>query len=85
MKVVIVDDVCTSGGSTQEALAASEEAGLKVVAVLSLVDREEGGSARIREKYPYYAVFTARELLEDQGAAEPESGRSERTSLHRTT
>lgn len=85
VKVVIVDDVCTTGGSTLEALSAAEEAGLKVVAVLSLVDREEGGSAKIREKYPYYAVFTARELLEDQTAADPESGRPERTSLHRPT
>jgi orotate phosphoribosyltransferase len=65
MKVVIVDDVCTSGGSTLEALAAAEEAGLKVVAVLSLVDRQEGGSKKIRKKYPYHAVFTATELLAD--------------------
>jgi orotate phosphoribosyltransferase len=63
-KVVIVDDVCTSGESTFEAIGAAEAAGLKVVAVVSLVDREEGGSERLKEKYWYFAVFTAKELLE---------------------
>ena len=36
-----------------------------MVAVLSLVDREEGGSAELRRKYNYHAIFTARELLGD--------------------
>jgi orotate phosphoribosyltransferase len=85
MKVVIVDDVCTSGGSTLDALAAAEEAGLNVVAVLSLVDREEGGSAKIKEKYPYHAVFTARELLQDKGTVGSASERTEETSLRRPT
>ncbi len=62
-KVVIVDEVCTTGGSTLEAIHAAEEAGHEIVAVLSLVDREEGGSAALREKYNYHAIFTARELL----------------------
>ncbi len=63
-KVIIVDEVCTTGVSTLEAIRAAEDAGLQVVAVLSLVDREEGGSERLREKYRYLAVFTAKELLE---------------------
>ncbi len=63
-KVVIVDDVCTTGGSTQEAINAVEAAGAEVVAVISLVDREEGGSAMLRAKYNYRSVFTAHELLE---------------------
>jgi len=61
--VVIVDDVCTTGKSTFEAIAAAEEEGMKVLAVISLVDREEGGSEELRKKYPYYAITTARELL----------------------
>ncbi len=72
LKVVIVDDVCTAGKSTIEAIAAAEEAGLTVIAVVSLVDREEGGSDRLRQRYPYYSVFTARELLEDDSSIEPE-------------
>ncbi len=65
-RVVIVDEVCTTGESTFEAIHAAEEAGLEVVAVVSLVDREEGGSERLKEKYVYLPVFTARELLEDE-------------------
>jgi orotate phosphoribosyltransferase len=63
MRVAIVDDVCTTGGSTLEAIAAAERAGAQVVAVISLVDREEGGSDALRAKYNYRSIFTARELL----------------------
>ena len=61
--VVIVDDVCTTGKSTFDAIAAAEREGMKVVAVISLVDREEGGSDALRKKYNYHSIFTARELL----------------------
>jgi orotate phosphoribosyltransferase len=62
-KVVIVDEVCTTGGSTQEAIDAAEREGCEVIAVISLVDREEGGSDALRMKYNYRSIFTARELL----------------------
>lgn len=62
--VVIIDDVCTKGESTLEALKIVEEAGLRVAAVLSIVDREAGGSDKLRQKYPYFALFTGKELLE---------------------
>lgn len=41
--VVVVEDVITSGGSARKALAAVEEAGGRVLGVLAVVDREEGG------------------------------------------
>jgi orotate phosphoribosyltransferase len=63
--VVIVDDVCTTGKSTFEAIEAAEAEGMKVVAVISVVDREEGGSDDLRKKYNYHALCTARELLAD--------------------
>jgi len=62
-RVVIVDDVCTTGASTMEAIEAAEAEGMKVVAVISVVDREEGGSEILRKKYEYHALTTARELL----------------------
>jgi len=62
-RVVIVDDVCTTGKSTFDAIAAVEDEGMKVTAVISLVDREEGGSEELRNKYLYFAICTARELL----------------------
>ena len=64
-KVVIVDEVCTTGKSTLEAIEVAEAEGYEVVAVISLVDREEGGSEKLRSRYTYRAIFTARELLAD--------------------
>lgn len=64
--VVIVDDVCTTGGSTLKAIHAAEEAGMKVAAVLCLVDREQGGREAL-EDYRFLPLFTSTELL-----AEPE-------------
>src|ERR1700691_5623760 len=70
-RVAIVDDVCTTGGSTQEAIEAAEREGCEVVAVISLVDREEGGSEMLRAKYNYRSIFTARELLAEQSKPSP--------------
>ncbi|MFO1020290.1 MAG: orotate phosphoribosyltransferase [Planctomycetales bacterium] len=44
-KVVIVDDVVTTGGSAIQAIERVEEFGCKVVAVVAIVDRMEGGRA----------------------------------------
>jgi orotate phosphoribosyltransferase len=63
-RVVIIDDVCTSGGSTIQTLDAVKAAGFEIVAVMSLVDREQGGSAKLRQQYRYYPIFTAKEILE---------------------
>ena len=63
-RVVIMDDVCTSGGSTEQAIDAAKSAGLEIVAVISLVDREQGGSEKLRQKYSYLRIFTAKELLQ---------------------
>lgn len=40
-RVVVVDDVVTTGGSTLQAISACRQAGLEVVQVLVLVDRQE--------------------------------------------
>jgi orotate phosphoribosyltransferase len=69
--VVIVDDVCTTGGSTITAIEAARDAGMKVVGVLCLVDREQGGRLQIEralaeipsdEDIPFVAVFTASDV-----------------------
>lgn len=73
-RVVIVDDACTTGGSTQEAIDAAEEAGYKVAAVISIVDREEGGSERLRAKYNYRSIFTARELMNEPAQSAASTG-----------
>ena len=63
--VVIVDDVCTTGGSTITAIEATREAGMNVAGVLCLVDREQGGRANIEATIPgipFISVFTATEV-----------------------
>ena len=64
-QVVIVDDVCTTGGSTIMAIEATREAGMHVAAVLCLVDREQGGRANIEAAIPgvpFLSVFTATDV-----------------------
>jgi orotate phosphoribosyltransferase len=64
-RVVIVDDVCTTGGSTITAIEATREAGMHVAAVLCLVDREQGGRANIEATIPgvpFHSVFTASDV-----------------------
>lgn len=63
-RVVVVDDVCTTGGSTLKAINMSLDAGYEIAAVVSLVDREQGGSEALRD-YNFFSLFTATELLED--------------------
>lgn len=48
--VALVEDTCTTGGSTLEAVDAVEEAGGKVARVLCLVDRGEGAVAAFAER-----------------------------------
>jgi orotate phosphoribosyltransferase len=70
-RVVIIDDVITTGGSTIKAIERAEEAGLEVALVLALVDREEGGRENIGKicSAPFKSVFTKSDLLELQKKA----------------
>ena len=49
-EVVIAEDVITTGGSAQRAIAAIEAAGGRVIGVLAVVDREEGGRATLENE-----------------------------------
>jgi orotate phosphoribosyltransferase len=69
--VVIVDDVCTTGGSTITAIESTREAGMIVAGVLCLVDREQGGRDNIERALaevpadkvvPFHSVFTATDV-----------------------
>jgi orotate phosphoribosyltransferase len=62
-KVVIVDDVVTTAGSTLKAIDAAREAGLTVVAVVCIVDREEGGTEKL-SSWPFYPLFRRSEIFE---------------------
>ena len=65
-RVVIVDDVCTTGASTVQAIEAAREAGFQIAGVLCLVEREEaGGRAAVEAAAgaaPFVAIFQAAEV-----------------------
>ena len=64
--VVIVDDVCTTGASTIAAIEAAREAGMKVIAAVCLVEREEANGRPALEAacqgVPFLRLFTANEV-----------------------
>jgi orotate phosphoribosyltransferase len=62
-RVVILEDVITTGGSTLKAINAAREFGLKVAQVVVLVDRQEGGKEAIQVVMPRVeTVFTLSDL-----------------------
>src|SRR5580693_6394407 len=65
-RVVIVDDVCTTGGSTVQAIEAAHEFGFEIVGVMCLVEREEANGRPNVEKAaapaPFVSIFTAKEV-----------------------
>ncbi len=64
-RAVVVEDTLTSGGSALRAVHAVQHLGARVLAVLTLVDRESGGAERLETEaeVPLIRLFTASELL----------------------
>lgn len=63
-RVVVVEDVITSGESALNAVSAVQAAGARVLGVLAVVDRQAGGVERIAEAgLEARTLFTAAELL----------------------
>ncbi|MFQ5585816.1 MAG: orotate phosphoribosyltransferase [Thermodesulfobacteriota bacterium] len=66
-RVVVVEDVVTTGGSSIKAAKRAEEEGLEVVAIVAVVDRDEGGADAIREAgYDFRAIFTRGEIVREE-------------------
>ncbi|MCP3678055.1 MAG: orotate phosphoribosyltransferase [Deltaproteobacteria bacterium] len=66
-RVVIVEDVVTTGGSSIKAAKRAEEEGLEVVAIVAIVDRDEGGTEMIREAgYDFMAIFTRGDIVKEE-------------------
>jgi orotate phosphoribosyltransferase len=61
-----VDDVCTTGASTINAIEAAREAGMVIAAVVCIVEREEAGGRPAVEAAaagaPFLRLFTANEV-----------------------
>jgi orotate phosphoribosyltransferase len=78
-RVVIVDDVCTTGASTIAAIEAAREAGMIVAAVVCIVEREEAQGRPAVESAaagaPFLRLFTAAEVRAEHVAQLEAAGR----------
>lgn len=70
-KVVVIDDVVTTGGSALQAVDRLIEFGCEVVCVVGIVDRKEGGAANFAARnLPFRSLLS----IEDFGIAAPANG-----------
>ncbi|MDC0748599.1 orotate phosphoribosyltransferase [Polyangium mundeleinium] len=66
MSVVMLEDVITTGGSTLKAVDKITAAGARVVGVVAIVDRLEGGAEAIRAAgLPVVSICTRRDFIPD--------------------
>ncbi len=66
-KVVILEDVVTTGGSTLKACERVKQEGLEVAYIICLVEREEGGRENVEAAgYRLYPVFQKRDFISDE-------------------
>lgn len=64
LRCVVLDDVCTTGGSTIQAVERAREVGMEVLGACCLVDREQGAAAALAAAgCRLEAIFTMNELL----------------------
>jgi orotate phosphoribosyltransferase len=69
-RVVVLEDVVTTGGSSLKAVERVEAEGYRVAGVLAVVDREEGGRSALEGRgYRFETLFTKAEIRET--AVEP--------------
>ena len=77
-RVVIVDDVCTTGGSTVQAIEAARDFGFVVIGVMCLVERQEAKGRPAVEKAaspaPFISIFTARDIRQEHSLQNDETG-----------
>jgi orotate phosphoribosyltransferase len=76
--VVIVDDVCTTGASTIQAIEAAREFGFEIVGVMCLVEREEANGRPNVEKAAapaqFVSIFTANDVRKEHGLQTDDTG-----------
>ncbi len=62
-RVLLVEDIVTTGGQTLEAAKTLREAGARVVKIVAAIDRQEGGRANIEAAgYTFASLFTKADL-----------------------
>lgn len=88
-RVVLIDDLATTGGSKFEGIEKLTQAGLVVKDVVVLIDRQSGAKEALAEEgYSLHSVFTLSELLDywqAQGKIDAQTCRAVREFLDRTS
>jgi orotate phosphoribosyltransferase len=75
-RVMVIDDVATSGGSILKAAEAVRAAGAEVNTALVLIDREEGATEMLKAQgMRLLSVFRGREFLDGSTDAQDESAK----------
>jgi orotate phosphoribosyltransferase len=62
-RVLIVEDVVTSGGSSLKSVERANMAGLDVVGIVTVVDRQEGGAENITKAGLAFEALVTREMI----------------------
>ena len=72
IRVVLLEDVVTSGGSSLNAVQALQAAGARVVGIAALVDRQEGGAEAIRSAgLPLVSLATRSDFMPAEARIPP--------------
>ncbi|MBW2195917.1 MAG: hypothetical protein JRF37_10275 [Deltaproteobacteria bacterium] len=79
-RVIIIDDVVTTGGSAMDAVKAVEAQGCTVVKVVPLIDRNEGGRECFKD-YDYDPIITINEIFELEAATNRNTKTDIKTNL----
>jgi orotate phosphoribosyltransferase len=71
LPVVVIDDVCTKGGSTAQAIESAKAAGMIILGAICLVDRRQGATELLRDTFALRleSIFTLPELVEQLNGA----------------
>lgn len=68
IRVVLLEDAVTTGGSALRAIKPLQEAGAQVVGILAIVDRKEGGEKAMQEaNMPFASLFTRHDFITAAG------------------
>lgn len=62
-KIIILEDVVTTGGSTLKSVERAKLAGLEVAGVITAVDRQEGGAENITKAGLQFDAIVTREMI----------------------
>ncbi len=62
---MIIDDVCTTGSSTEQAAETAQQAGMQILGAICLVDRRQGATELLRERFGIRleSIFTLPDLV----------------------